>query len=130
MCLPENTNIPENIERIINNGFYSHHPFQGSSGQFADLISIFDDIRQLPQQELKQCLLALNTLIEKNRGCFGCYGKGLAYLKHISKDLDDELFMKTCEQYETFSHLSNCSQDFEKAFLKIKQQYQTKASIS
>jgi len=74
MYLSAKTKVSEEVRRIINNGFESHHPFKSPQ----DYLSILDEVRQLPLEEFKLCLETIKQVVEKHSGCYGCHGKGLA----------------------------------------------------
>ena len=113
MYLPENLDIDNNIERIVNNAFHSNHPFQNGSGQLADFISIFNDIKLLPDETFIIVLSTLEEILENNENCIGCYGKGLAFIKLLCKDKNIELYNKFSEQYSNFANARNWDTDFE-----------------
>lgn len=96
--------LPSEIRRVIDNGFYSHHPFKGNSGQLEDFVSIFDEMKALDQASFRNCLGVIQDLVEKNVGCADCHGKGLAYLKLLTSERDNETRNVAAERYETFAN--------------------------
>ena len=114
MCLPDNVNLNENLKRIINNSFFDNHPFRSCPGQLGDFISIFDDIRNLPNEKFTIVVSTITKVVEKNKKCDGCYGKGLAFMKFLCKDIDNDLYEKWSKQYDDFSKARDRGTDSEK----------------
>jgi len=107
MCLNEKANVTTEVRRIINNGFFTHHPFKNSSAQLEDNIKILNYLRALPEKDFHLCINAIDKTVSKTEFCPNCYGKGLVYLRLLSKGKDDELYDKYYQMYESFC----CSND-------------------
>lgn len=110
--------VPDKIRRVINNGFYSEHPFKYASAQLEDYISIYEELRQLPPAEFLLCLESITTVVDgKMASCNGCFGKGLAYLKHLTKGIDGDAHGEAAERCERFSRMRNGFGDYEEDFM-------------
>jgi hypothetical protein len=120
MILDENAKVSADIRRIINNGFYTHHPFRSSSGQLGDFIRIAEQIRSLPADDFSYCFEAIAEQVDKRRlDCTGCYGKGLAFLKYLAKDIDEQRYAKSAAQYHEFFTARECIPNYEEILLEL-----------
>ena len=105
MRLVQDGSLPDHVEIAIVNGYFTHHPFQHSSGQFQQFIHVFEDIRALPQDSYRVCLDAVRTLVQKMHDCNGCHSKGLIYLKLLATGLDEDVRRDAEEEYNRrFKH--------------------------
>ena len=102
LLLSEEANVPAEIRRIINNGFYTHHPFNRRCG-LREFLGIFEELRLLPLQDFEYCVEAINRLLDRNSTCYGCYGKGLAYVKLVTDGVSEKAHATACERYAEFT---------------------------
>jgi hypothetical protein len=102
MCLSEQANVSENTRRILDNMFFTHHPFKRSSGQLEDLISIYRELRELPPEDFDLCIAAINKCARIMEECPGCYGKGLALLKFLTNGVNEKSHKKYARKYREF----------------------------
>jgi len=119
--LSEKAQVSENLRRIINNGFYIQHPFALSSAQLGDMISIFAEMRRLPAEDLALCVKAIDALVHSKEDCVGCYGKGLSYLKWLTKGLDEDAHRAFTKKYNAFA--SQADRDFDQELEARMSQY-------
>jgi hypothetical protein len=103
MCLSDEVDVPDNVRRIVNNGFYTKHPFAFSSAQLEDFVLILPEVRSLLSPVFDHCVETLTGLVDSVRDCEGCFGKGLCYLKLLVRGKDDKLYRKVTRQYKQFA---------------------------
>ena len=102
MYLDENANVSDEVRRIINNGFFSNHPFKYSSFQLESYLRIIKEVRMLPHNDFLLCLDAVKRVVQKNSNCAGCYGKGLAYVKRLTAGIEENVFKIHEQLYDQF----------------------------
>ena len=113
MSLSEQANVSESTRRILDNMFFTHHPFKRSSGQLEDLISIYKELRDLPAEDFDLCVAAINKCATIMEVCPGCYGKGLAYLRFLTKGVNEKSHKKYVRKYKEFFRAENRDCDSE-----------------
>ncbi len=123
MSLGKEVKISEEIKLIINNGFYAHHPFKNSSAQLEDYIKALNFIRALPEKEYHLCINAVEETAHKAKFCPNCYGKGLVYLRLLSKGKDAELHERFQQMYESFCYTNDADRVCEENIYKLLKKY-------
>ncbi len=108
-CIEEST-IPQEIRRIINNGYHVPHPFKGAYLQ--DMMSIFMELRKLDRDRFGICAQAIQDRIQ-NESCVNCRGKGLAYLKLAALEVDRKIHERFSKLYAQHISLRENMRDFE-----------------
>jgi hypothetical protein len=121
--LDDNANVSDEIRRVIDNGFHSIHPFMYRSKHLKDFLQIINNIRSLPVVDFDYSIEAINRLVMRNLLCPRCHGKGLAYLKLLTKNIADNKFMKYISIYERFTSLDNWGIDYEKDISRLMEKY-------
>ena len=121
MSLSEQADVSDNLRRILDNMFFSHHPFKYSSGQLEDLLSVYRELRQLPAVDLDLCVDAISKRTNELKFCQGCYGKGVALLKFLTKGLNAKAYKKYARKYRTFAQKEN--RDCESELLAVMREY-------
>ena len=66
------------------------------------------------------CLEAIKGVIDKHSDCVGCCGKGLAYLKHLTKGINESEYCVGSKKYEKFLTIRNRNRDFESELFREK----------
>lgn len=108
-CIEEST-IPQEIRRIINNGYHVPHPFKDAYLQ--DMMSIFIELGKLDRDRFGICAQAIQDRIQEE-SCVNCHGKGLAYLKLVSAENHPDLHMYFSKMYGHYITLRDDIRDFE-----------------
>lgn len=123
MSLSDHANVSKELRRVINNAFYEHHPFRSASGQLTDFILSFHEIRQLPLQDFSLCVDAIREVVVRKNCCYGCYGKGLVYLKLLTNGIDQTRWEVAAAEYERFATARNWMSDFEQELIEMMQKH-------
>jgi hypothetical protein len=101
MYLNENAQVSSEVRRILNNGFHREHNFNG--GNLEEMISIYQEMRNLPPSVLKYCADTVKQLVDREeKTCNACYGKGLAYLKFLTNGILAEESNDAVTNYHKF----------------------------
>ena len=121
--LDDNADVSDEIRRVINNGFHSIHPFMYRSNHLKDFLLIINYIRSLPEADFNHCIDAVHRLVMKNLLCPRCHGKGLIYLKLLTKDRDENNYSKYVEIYDTFLGFDKFDIDYDKDVNELIEKY-------
>ena len=114
MACIEDENIPWEIRRVINNGYFVEHPFKGAN--LLEMMSIFRDVQRLNRDQFRICAQAIQDRIQ-NESCVNCHGKGLAYLKLVSAEKHRDLHLQFSKIYAHYITLRDDMRDFEAELL-------------
>jgi hypothetical protein len=115
--------VSDEIRRVINNGFHSIHPFMYRSKHLKDFLQIINDIRGLSESNYNHCIDAIHRLVMRNLLCPRCHGKGLAYLKLLTKDRDENNHSKYVDIYDTFLGFDKFNINYEKDVKELIEKY-------
>jgi hypothetical protein len=121
--LDDNVDVSDEIRRIINNGFHSIHPFMYRSNHLKDFLQIINNIRSLPESDFNHCIDAVHRLVMKNLLCPRCHGKGLSYLKLLTKERDENNYSRYVEIYDTFLGFDRFDIDYDKDVKELIEKY-------
>lgn len=116
--LSEYSRIPYEVCRIINNSYYEHHPFKQRSGSQSDFIKILPIIRSLPSDQFHLCLESIKTRLDQTEYC-NCFVRGMAYLKYLTKGIDEEECQRAIERYNLFMKEMEQTYDYDRALVEV-----------
>jgi hypothetical protein len=112
--LYDKANVSVKVRKVINDGFSTIHPFMYLSKHLENFLHIINDIKSLQDIDYNYCIDAIHNLVMRNIICQRCHGKGLVYLKLLTKDRDENRYNKYVIIYVTFSSFDKFDIDYEK----------------
>lgn len=115
MPIKATSGVPEAFCRVINDAWYEHHPFKSGSSSLRGFIGIANALRESRPDILLNCVLEIESILAAQRqqnDCIGCYGKGLAYLLYITRELIPGRHGALLDQYRRFMSSRDWGRDF------------------
>ena len=84
---------------------------------------IIKDIRLLPESDYNLCIQAIHRLVMKQYLCPTCHGRGLVYLKFLTKYIDNNKYKRYENYYDYFVSLDNLDNNYEDYLTRLLNKY-------
>jgi hypothetical protein len=121
--LDEKADVSNRIRIVINIGFSCFHSFKHNSLILKHLMLIIKDIRLLPESDYNLCIQAIHRLVMKQYLCPTCHGRGLVYLKFLTKYIDNNKYKRYENYYDYFVSLDNLDNNYEDYLTRLLNKY-------